>query len=135
MCRQRKKTHPPKESHNITKMKKLINFLFVLNHGRLERSEFQGSEGGRNGSNSPIRQWGVKGVGRAKMGQILQFVLNNGGSKGPVRAEQWGVKGVGGAKMGQILQFVLNNGGSKGWEGPKWVGWRASIEGVREINL
>ena len=60
---------------------------FVLNNGGR----------GQNGSNSPIRAepWGVKGVGGAKMDQILQ----------------WGAKGVGGAKMGQILQFVLNNGG------------------------
>ena len=60
------------------------------------RAEQWGAEGseGQNGSNSPIRaeqwanspiraeQWGVKGVGGAKMGQIFQFVLNNGGAKG-----------------------------------------------------
>ena len=50
---------------------------------------------GRNGSNSPIgaEQWGVKGVGGAKMDQILQLVLNNGGVK---------------KKMDQILQLVFN---------------------------
>ena len=60
------------------------------------------------------------------MGQTLQFVPNNGGSKGSEgpkwikfsnSCEQWGVKGVGGAKMGQILQFVLNNGGGGGGGG------------------
>ena len=61
------------------------------------------------------------------MCQILQFVLNNGGSKGSegpkwVKFPQFvlnrGVKGVGAAKMGQ---FVLHNGGSKGSEGPNLV--------------
>ena len=90
----------------------------------------------QNGSNSPIgaEQWGVKGVRRVDVGQILQLMLNNGGVKGvqrgrrgrngsnsPIGAEQWGAKGVGAAEMDQILQLMPNNGGSKGSEGSKWI--------------
>ena len=61
----------------------------------------QRGRSGRNGSNSPIgaEQWGVKVVGGVEMDQILQLVLNNGGSRGPRGRRE------------QILQFVPNNGG------------------------
>ena len=70
----------------------------------------QGGRSGRNGSNSPIvaEQWGVKEVGGVEMDQILQLVLNKGGSRGPrgrngsnspIGAEQWGVKGVRGPAL------------------------------------
>ena len=48
------------------------------------------------------------------MDQILQFVLNNGGSKGSE-----GPKCV-------KFSFVLNNGGSKGSERPKWLNFSNS---------
>ena len=66
----------------------------MLEPWRVGEVKFQGTQSGQNGSNSPIRaaQWGVKGVGRVEMDQILQFVLNNGGkrarngSDSPIRA-------------------------------------------------
>ena len=61
MCRQRKRTHPPKESHNIT----TIESVFFV----------------------PVEQWGVRGVRGAKMDQIPKFVLNNARGQGVRRAE------------------------------------------------